>query len=64
MSRPELKTQTDRILGIAHGPQRPTPHAVNYAFVHRGTVIVKSGSGGVRLELYQRRSLARLSLGN
>jgi hypothetical protein len=67
MSRPELTakttTTTDR-MGIAPGPQKPTPHAVNYAFVHRGTVIVQSGKGGVRMELYQRRSLARLSFEN
>lgn len=42
-----------------------TPRAINYAFRHRGSVVMTTGAGVVvRLELYQRRELEGLSLRN
>lgn len=42
-----------------------TPEAINYAFLHRGSVVMATGAGVVvRLELYQRRGFDALSLQN
>lgn len=42
-----------------------TPEAINYGFLHRGSVIMATGAGAVvRMELYQRRDLQALSLRN
>lgn len=39
-----------------------TPEAINYGFLHRGTLVVATTSGVVmRVELYQRRDLDGLS---
>jgi hypothetical protein len=41
-----------------------SPGALNYGYLHRGTIIVATSAGAVRMELYQRRSMERLSLAN
>ena len=41
-----------------------TSDSLNYRYLHRGTIIVATSAGAVRMELYQRRSLDRLSLSN
>ncbi len=39
-----------------------TPEAINYGFLHRGSLVVATTSGVVmRVELYQRRDLEGLS---
>lgn len=44
-------------------PTRQEP-AINYHFLHRGSLLVNTPAGIMRLDLYQRRSFARLSLRN
>lgn len=42
-----------------------TSAAINYGYLHRGTMIVAAPTGAVvRMELYRRRDLERLSLSN
>ncbi|MBX3469168.1 MAG: hypothetical protein KF878_20030 [Planctomycetes bacterium] len=61
MTPSQSKTQ----LSLGDRTTSSTPAEVNYGFLHRGSVIMVSGSGlAVRLELYQRRELERLSLDN
>lgn len=39
-----------------------TPEAINYGFLHRGSLVVATPAGvAMRIELYQRRDLEALS---
>lgn len=47
------------------GSTSSTPEAINYGFLHRGSIVMATGAGAmVRLELYQRRGFDGLSLQN
>lgn len=38
-----------------------TPEAINYGFLHRGSLVVATSAGVMRVDLYQRRDLESLS---
>lgn len=62
---PAQPTSTQLSLGDRTSSTSSTPEAINYAFLHRGSVVMATGAGVmVRLELYQRRSFEGLSLRN
>ncbi|MCO5169769.1 MAG: hypothetical protein M9894_25815 [Planctomycetes bacterium] len=61
MTPSQPKTQ----LSLGDRTTGSTPAEINYGFLHRGSVILATPTGlAVRLELYQKRDLARLSLDN
>lgn len=62
---PAQPTSPQLSLGDRTSSTGSTPQAINYAYLHRGSIIMATGAGGVvRLELYQRRPFEGLSLRN
>lgn len=62
---PTHSTSQQLSLGDRTSGAGSTPEAINYAYLHRGSIVMATAVGVVlRLELYQRRSFDALSLRN